>query len=76
MKKDLTIYANGPLGAYLVKNSLVKHNGKQFHFTAKQGEVLKRAGTMDVIVDIQEGIPSKVKIVGSAVKVFKTTILL
>lgn len=68
--------ANGPLGAYLVKHQLVTHNGKQFHFTAKQGEVLKRPGTMEVKVDITNGTPTKVSISGRAVKVFETSILL
>ncbi|MEW6196901.1 MAG: PhzF family isomerase [Bacteroidota bacterium] len=66
--------ANGPLGAYLVKNNLVQHNGIQFSFTAKQGEAMKREGAMKVTVDIENNYPQKVEIAGEAVIVFKTTI--
>lgn len=68
--------ANGPLGAYLVKHQLVVHNDKEFRFTAKQGEVLKRPGMMEVKVDIVHGKPSKVRISGQAIKVFETTLQL
>lgn len=68
--------ANGPLGAYLVKHRRVTHDGKHFRFTAKQGDVLKRPGMMEVNVDIQHGRPTKVSVTGHAVKVFETNILL
>jgi len=66
--------ANGPLGAYLVKNNLANFNGNRFSFTAKQGEAIGRPGTMEVYVDVQENIPLKVAILGEAIPVFKTTI--
>ena len=39
---------NGPLGAYLVKHNLVKHDGKFLKFSGKQGEAMGRPGTVDV----------------------------
>lgn len=66
--------ANGPLGAYLVKNKLANFKGNRFSFIAKQGEAIGRPGTMEVYVDTQDNIPLKVAILGEAVPVFKTTI--
>lgn len=66
--------ANGPLGAYLVKNKLVAHNDTVFKFTARQGEAMGRFGSMEVTVDIENGIPTAVQILGSAVTIFKTVI--
>jgi len=66
--------ANGPLGAFLVKHQLVKHNGHQFSFMAKQGEAMGRPGIVEVVVDVENNAPVKVEIAGSAVTVFKTVI--
>lgn len=66
--------ANGPLGAYIVKHQLAKWTGDRFSFTAKQGEAIKRAGTMEVFVDVENNHPVKVEILGGAVVVFKTVI--
>lgn len=68
--------ANGPLGAYLVKHKLVKHNGAQFTFKAKQGEAINRPGIVEVEVEIENEKPVKVKIGGNANIVFKTEIIL
>ena len=68
--------ANGPLGAYIVKHKLVDVARDNFSFTARQGEALERPGTMKVSVDIKNGEPIKVEITGTAVVVFKTTIVL
>lgn len=68
--------ANGPLGAYLVHHHLVKPDGSTFQFTATQGNAMKRPGRMNVIVDIVDGKPSKIKIKGTAVIVFSTTVKL
>lgn len=64
--------ANGPLGAYLVHHQLVKHDSRLFRFKAMQGEVIKRAGTVFVEVDIHNQQPQQVRIAGHAVVVFKT----
>lgn len=66
--------ANGPLGAYIAKHKLVNLDSTGFSFTAKQGEALGRAGTVEVAVDISGGEPVKVAISGTAVAVFKTVI--
>ncbi len=67
--------ANGPLGAYLVGNNLVPHNGSTFSFRGKQGEAIGRKGYVEVLVLITtEGKPEKVTITGDAVDVFRTEI--
>jgi PhzF family phenazine biosynthesis protein len=66
--------ANGPLGAYLIQHKLVTHNEKTFSFRGKQGEAINRPGIIEVDVEIENGLPRKVKIGGRARKVFKTEI--
>ncbi|MGE5804532.1 MAG: PhzF family isomerase [Ignavibacteria bacterium] len=66
--------ANGPLGAYLIKYNLVKHDGKFFSFKSLQGEAINREGICHVEVFIENGYPVKVKIGGYAVIAFKTAI--
>jgi PhzF family phenazine biosynthesis protein len=68
--------ANGPLGAYLVKHKLIEVTGDTVEFIGVQGEALGRPGKVRVIVSVNKGQPEKVKIVGNAVIVFKTTITL
>ena len=65
---------NGPLGAYLVHNQLVSHDGKQFQFTSQQGEAIKRTGHARVWVEIENNQPSIVKVGGEAVIAFQTEI--
>lgn len=66
--------ANGPLGAYLVKNKLVEVVGDTFKFNANQGEAMNRFGTVLVEVSLKDNYPLEVKIEGTAVEVFKTKI--
>lgn len=66
--------ANGPLGAYLVKHGLVKHNNSNFSFTGEQGYAIGRSGLVNVTVQLKRGEPEQVKIGGRAVIVFKTEI--
>ena len=66
--------ANGPLGAYLVKNKLVKSGSDSFSFLGAQGEAIKREGIVEVLVSIQNDEPKLVKIGGEAVVVFRTVI--
>ena len=66
--------ANGPLGAYIVRNKLTNFEGSRFSFVAKQGEAIGRAGMMEVFVHVRDNSPVKVEILGEAVPVFKTTI--
>jgi len=65
---------NGPLGAYLIHNNLVKHDGKIFNFRGEQGVALGRQGFVDVSVEIEDNEPKKVIIGGKAVTVFQTEI--
>ncbi len=66
--------ANGPLGAYVVKNGLIPLDNKTVTFKGCQGEAIGRLGTVEVWVDHNNGIPEKVRIGGNAVTVFKTGI--
>ena len=63
--------ANGPLGGYLVHFGLVPTSGKEFSFTAMQGEALGRPGTVDVTVALEDGRPGEVSIAGEAVLAFR-----
>lgn len=66
--------ANAPLGAYLIKNKLVKYTDNQFTFIGRQGEAIDRLGSMIVDVTIKDDYPESVVIKGTAVEVFKTEI--
>ncbi|MFL0252965.1 PhzF family isomerase [Clostridium neuense] len=68
--------ANGPLGAYLVHYNLVPHNNSLLKFKAKQGEAIKRAGIIEVEVEIEDKEPVEVKVSGNAVIVFKSQLIL
>ncbi len=64
--------ANGPLGAYLVRNGVVNPGDGTFSFAVVQGEAMKRPGRMVVEVDVKDGEPVLVRIVGEAVVAFST----
>ena len=66
--------ANGPLGAYLVRFGLIPSEGEQVSFTVIQGEAIRRAGTMEVRVALENGQPGEIQIVGDAVIAFQTTL--
>jgi PhzF family phenazine biosynthesis protein len=66
--------ANGPLGAYLVKHKLIEVIGDTVQFIGVQGEAIGRPGKVHVTVSVIDGLPTQVKIAGTAVIVFKTTI--
>jgi PhzF family phenazine biosynthesis protein len=68
--------ANGALGAYLIHNRLLKHNGTLLTFSIIQGEAIGRPGTMEVQVIIQNDQPKEVKIAGHAVVAFSTELVL
>ncbi|WP_053957488.1 PhzF family isomerase [Inediibacterium massiliense] len=68
--------ANGPLGAYLVRHNLVKHNNSLFKFKVKQGEAIKRPGIIEVEVKIENKEPVEVKIAGNAVIIFRSELSL
>ncbi len=72
--------ANGPLGAYLVENKLIRLENhvdtQQVSFVAQQGEAMGRTGHIQVNVTVRNGKPQLVKISGYAVEVFRTEISL
>lgn len=68
--------AVAPLGAYLIKHKLVKHDNSMFSFKVEQGHAMGRSGVVDVSVLIKEGEPVEVSIGGSAVIVFETEVVL
>ena len=67
---------NGPLGAYLVHNKLVEHDGKEFSFSGLQGEAMGRQGTAQVWVELENDRPKCVRVGGQAVLVFRAEIVL
>jgi PhzF family phenazine biosynthesis protein len=63
--------AHGPLGIYLVKHSLARHDGKTLRFRSRQGEAMGRPGTASVEVDIAGNAASQVRVGGTAVIAFE-----
>ena len=70
----VTGIANGPMGAYLVRNGLIPAEGDEVRFTAVQGEAMGRPGSMEVRVALEDGQPGEIQIVGDAVVAFQTTL--
>lgn len=67
--------ANGPLGAYLVRHRIVPApQNDTFRFQIRQGEALGRPGGMEVRVEVEDGEPRLVRVVGGAVVVFRTEV--
>jgi len=66
--------ANGPLGAYLVHNNILKVQDGSVTFKGKQGEAIGRPGMVTVNVEVKDGKPVKVQVGGHAVVAFKTEI--
>lgn len=66
--------ANGPLGAFLVQHQLVPLLDETLSFHARQGEAMGRPGTIEVIVEVENNLPKRVKVGGRAVIAFKTEI--
>lgn len=67
---------NGPLGAYLVAHGVVEHDGRQLRFRGRQGVAMGRPGIAEVIVDIEEGRPRRVRVGGNAVIAFRAELSL
>ena len=70
----VTGIANGPMGAYLIHYGLIPAQGEQVSFTAIQGEAIRRAGTVEVRVALEDGQPGEIQIVGNAVVAFQATL--
>ncbi len=68
--------ANGPLGAYLIQQQLVKTPATNYSFKAKQGEAIARTGIIEVNVRLENHKPLEVSISGNAVIAFQTELLL
>ena len=66
--------ANGPLGAYLVHNNILKAQDGSVTFKGKQGEAIGRPGMVTVSVEVKDGKSVKVQVGGHAVVAFKTEI--
>jgi PhzF family phenazine biosynthesis protein len=62
---------NGPLGAYLVKHGLARHDGRELRFRSTQGASVGRPGVVDVTVDVEDGEPTRIRIGRDAVIVFR-----
>ena len=62
---------NGPLGAYLVAHGAAPHDGRRLRFLGRQGAAMGRPGIAEVIVDIEQNRPCKVRVGGNAVIVFR-----
>ena len=61
------------IGAHYHHN-LAQHNRKEFRFKSQQGEAVKRTGTADVLVDIENSVPARVRVGGEAVITFRAEI--
>jgi len=66
--------ANGPLGAYLVKHGLADPVDGVLSFHARQGEAMGRPGTVEVEVEVQDSVPTVVRVAGDAVIVLRSEI--
>ena len=66
--------ANGPLGAYIVRHNLVEISNASLMFNALQGEAIGRPGIVEVHVDVQDTVPTRVRVGGRAVIAFETEI--
>ena len=68
--------AHGLLGAYLVEQGLLQHSGATAQFTGSQGHHVHRAGRVDVELEFTDGKLDGVWIVGQAVEIFETSMVL
>ncbi|HTX19721.1 MAG TPA: PhzF family phenazine biosynthesis protein [Bacteroidota bacterium] len=66
--------ANGPLGVYMVEQGLVGKSDGLIEMIGEQGDVLGRPGRVRVEVQVENGKPKSMAIVGNAVTVFQGTI--
>jgi len=68
--------AHGLLGAYLAEQGLLPHPGTTAQFTGAQGHHVHRAGRVDVELEFSAGKLDGVWIVGQAVEIFETIMVL
>ena len=67
---------NGPLGAYLIRYKMVDFDDNRFEFKGKQGVAMGRPGVVHVSVDVEGSEPTRVRVGGQAVILFKTEIVI
>ena len=74
----VTGMANGPFGAYLAHFGICRELEKNnlLEFKTLQGEAIKRDGGMTIRVELEDGKPKKVQIIGDAVIAFRTVFAL
>jgi PhzF family phenazine biosynthesis protein len=68
--------AHGLLGAYLAECKLLEHDGTRASFSGSQGHFMHRPGRVDVELELRDGTIDAVWIVGQAVSIFETEIVL
>lgn len=68
--------AHGMLGAFLVRNGVLAASGGVARFRGSQGAALGRPGQVDTEVEVTNGAPGTVRIAGTGVVVFATTLTL
>lgn len=64
----------GPLGAYLVRHQLMPQDDGRASFVSSQGRVMGRPGLAQVTVEVENGVPSRVRVGGRIRIVFRTEI--
>jgi PhzF family phenazine biosynthesis protein len=68
--------AHGLLGAYLAHHELLTREGDRASFSGAQGHYLSRPGRVDVELEFRDGALAAVWIVGQAISIFDTEMLL
>jgi len=68
--------AHGLLGAYLAHHELLARDGARAAFCGMQGHYVNRPGRVDVELEFRDGALDGVWIIGQAVTIFETEILL
>lgn len=68
--------AHAMLGAYLVRHGLLSVNDSVARFRGAQGAALDRPGQVDIEIEVANGTPGAVRIAGTGVIVFATTLTL
>jgi len=68
--------ANGPLGVYMVEQSLVGKSDGLIEMTGEQGDAIGRPGRVKVEVQVEHGRPKSVAIIGTAVTVVEGSLTL
>jgi PhzF family phenazine biosynthesis protein len=68
--------AHGLLGTYLAHYELLRREGERAAFCGSQGHYVNRPGLVEVELEFRDGILAAVWIIGQAVSIFETEIIL